>query len=129
MNLTRYTIRTVALLLIPAYLLVQANSVMNRHKHILPDGSVVYHAHPFSKSAEEESKKQHTHTDQELYFFQALSNLVADDPSIDGSFEVFANRSGHFLLQDSEHIQCLFIHDSPNRAPPELITPDPIVST
>lgn len=42
------------------------------HQHILSDGSVVEHSHPYSG----QSGKQHHHEDGEIYFLASVNSLI-----------------------------------------------------
>jgi len=43
------------------------------HSHMLPDGKVVTHSHPFHKSGENVPEKSHSHS--ALYEFEFIGNL------------------------------------------------------
>jgi len=60
-------------ILLPAVLILLANSILNRHNHII-HGYLYSHAHPFQKEAGSEPVK-HTHTDIELLILDLLSSL------------------------------------------------------
>lgn len=68
--LRRY-IRFGFLLLLPAYFAILANSVMNKHTHILPDGILLTHAHPL-KSTDSNTSNSHHHSEKEFFFFQSF---------------------------------------------------------
>lgn len=70
MLLIRKHIKFLLFLILPAYFLVLGNSIANRHIHILPNGSVVTHAHPFINDNTSEDKTKHGHTKAEFIFFQ-----------------------------------------------------------
>lgn len=52
-----------------------ANKVFFLHMHKLKDGTIVEHAHPFSKSDDSSPFKKHQHSEAELLFFQNLEIL------------------------------------------------------
>jgi hypothetical protein len=52
------------------------NRVAYTHIHFLPDGSVVAHAHPYSKSAEGNPDSSHRHSKTELFLFDQLNILM-----------------------------------------------------
>lgn len=60
-------------LLLPALWLV-TNSIINKHKHLLPSGLLVEHAHPF-KSAGNSPFQQHSHSQQEYFFYDHISAI------------------------------------------------------
>jgi len=45
------------------------------HTHLLVDGSMVTHAHPFDRSGESESGESHEHSNLEYVLFQNLEIL------------------------------------------------------
>lgn len=55
--------------------LLIANKVLFMHNHLLPDGRVITHAHPFNKSGESAPYKQHQHSRTEFFFIQHLDLL------------------------------------------------------
>jgi hypothetical protein len=65
--------KIILVILLPAVLLLLANSVLNRHNHFI-HGFLYSHAHPFQNSGGPEPVK-HTHTDFELLVLDLLSNL------------------------------------------------------
>jgi hypothetical protein len=65
---------TSLLILIMSIMLV--NKASYTHVHILPDGSLTSHAHPFSKSAENNKNTPHQHTSLELYLLDVLQVLM-----------------------------------------------------
>jgi hypothetical protein len=63
--LHRTNFRLPGILLLTAYLSVLFLNTLERHYHILPEGGVIYHVHPFQQD-NNQSTKQHTHTPGEL---------------------------------------------------------------
>lgn len=60
-------------LLLPALWLI-TNSIINKHKHLLPSGILIEHAHPF-KSTGNSPFQQHSHSQQEYFFFDHISAI------------------------------------------------------
>lgn len=58
-------------------LIVMYNNISNRHSHMLSDGQMIVHAHPFSKSEGENPQKQHTHTANQLFVIAQINNLFS----------------------------------------------------
>jgi hypothetical protein len=69
MHLRKY-IKLFILLVLPVYLVLLANSMSNMHLHVLSNGMVVKHAHPFDR--EEDSQEHHSHSDAETCYYQAF---------------------------------------------------------
>ncbi len=68
----RKNINVLAILLIPLYLLVMGNSILNRHTHVMPNGVVITHSHPFTDSKTGLPVK-HNHTRNQIVFFQLFT--------------------------------------------------------
>lgn len=68
----RKNINVLAILLIPVYLLVMGNSILNRHTHVLPNGVVITHSHPFTDSKTGLPVK-HNHSSNQILFFQLFT--------------------------------------------------------
>ncbi len=45
------------------------------HQHTLPNGKILYHAHPYHKSNTEDPGKPHTHNELEFFFIEKLDLL------------------------------------------------------
>jgi hypothetical protein len=60
-----------ALLLIPVYLLVLGSTIRNRHSHVLPNGLVITHSHPFTDATGKPIK--HSHTPNQILFYQLFT--------------------------------------------------------
>ena len=52
------------------------NKTVYTHVHILPDGSVVTHAHPFSKNAESNNNTSHQHSSFDFFLLDLLEVLI-----------------------------------------------------
>lgn len=63
------------------YIALLANGVMFRHAHRLADGSIICHAHPY-KGSPGTQFPNHTHSRDELIWFDAFSNLLYDAPGL-----------------------------------------------
>ena len=69
----RHIRQLTACLLLPALLCSMANAVLNRHAHRLPDGRVVWHAHPYTKKPGS-SLPNHAHSASDWVAMESLSN-------------------------------------------------------
>lgn len=61
-------------IMIMAMLLV--NKAVYVHVHVLADGSLVTHAHPFNKNAESSGAQQHQHSSLEFFIFHGFELLI-----------------------------------------------------
>jgi hypothetical protein len=65
------------LLLLPAVVWLFFNTTVNRHIHILSNGYVISHSHPFvKKQADSNPSKMHQHTEKELLLLSLFSDPV-----------------------------------------------------
>ena len=65
------------LLLLPAVMWLFFNTAVNRHIHILSDGFVISHSHPFANKLSDSSPLQtHQHTEKELLLLGIFSAVV-----------------------------------------------------
>lgn len=74
---------TVSVLMVGLLLLIGEQYFSNKHYHKLPDGTVICHSHPFSKSNQSNSPfESHHHSKAEFVFLQTtiafLSSSVLD---------------------------------------------------
>lgn len=70
-------VKFMAYLSIGLIFMLLANHAINTHMHVLENGFVITHAHPYDKASDNELPKKHKHTQEELLFFSALSLFFA----------------------------------------------------
>ncbi len=92
------------------------NNICWQHVHILADGTLVTHAHPYSKSSDSSPAKQHHHTNAEML---VLDNLEILFPLLFLSFTliVFA-KSEKLLLQSTVFHENQLSYNPLGRGPP-----------
>jgi hypothetical protein len=56
--------------------LLMVNRAIYTHIHVMPDGSVVSHAHPFSKSTDDSKGMDHQHSGPEFLLLDQLDILT-----------------------------------------------------
>ena len=94
------------------------NSLIYTHSHKLDDGTVITHAHPFSKSSDTDPYKSHEHSSEELTF---LANLIYFIPSLILTMVSISLIAGQNFYTRVRNIICkLSFHSPPLRAPPCL---------
>ena len=75
MNIVRKYKLVFLTILLPAIFLLYFNQVNNGHYHKLPNGEIVYHAHPFHHQDNHESPfENHHHSESEYIILALLSN-------------------------------------------------------
>ncbi|MDP4210639.1 MAG: hypothetical protein Q8928_17660 [Bacteroidota bacterium] len=113
----------VAILLIPAVCWLFTNAVINQHSHILPNGQIITHAHPYTPDKGSSSPFQsHQHSP---LIFQILGQL--SNPA--GIFGIAAAILSVFLFRKQNLIAGLTAHPLFNqhcrlaagRAPPAIV--------
>jgi hypothetical protein len=67
----------VRVLLLFALLAVMYNNITNQHRHVLPNGQIIVHAHPFSKNENNDPQKKHTHNNNQLIIISLINNLFS----------------------------------------------------
>ena len=68
--------RTLTILLIACNVALMINRALYTHIHIFSDGSVVTHAHPFSRHSEGHPSSSHHHSNLELFLLSQLNILI-----------------------------------------------------
>ncbi|MBN2521813.1 MAG: hypothetical protein JXB24_01000 [Bacteroidales bacterium] len=68
-------ITAIAFILLALFILQIANNTVYTHTHILADGRIITHAHPYNKTNDSEPFKSHQHNQTELLFFKNLEVL------------------------------------------------------
>ena len=108
--------RTLSILLIVAMAALMINRVVYTHIHVLYNGSVVTHAHPFSKSTEGNPDSSHQHSNTELFLLDQLHNLIL---FVSAAFilKPFAASTG-FSEPATDRLLPAFVPPFPGRAPP-----------
>ncbi|MDF1575570.1 MAG: hypothetical protein P1P86_10320 [Bacteroidales bacterium] len=62
------------MVLIMSFVIV--NRALYIHIHLMPNGSLVSHAHPFSKTADDHKAKDHQHSSLELFLLDQLDIIT-----------------------------------------------------
>lgn len=70
---------------IPAVMMLFFNSSSNWHYHILPDGTLAIHAHPFSHAAKQTPFSKHTHDGGDYCKLTILSNGLVGAEVLDAT--------------------------------------------
>jgi hypothetical protein len=65
-----------SILLIAVMTTLMLNRLVYVHIHLLPDGTGISHAHPFSKSGAANPESSHQHSDMELFLLDQLDILI-----------------------------------------------------
>ena len=111
--------RTLSILLIVAMAALMINRIVYTHIHVLYNGSVVTHAHPFSKSTEGNPDSSHQHSNPELFLLNQLYPLIL---FVSAAFilKLFAASTG-FIEPATERLFTAFVPHSLGRAPPTFM--------
>ncbi len=115
-RLNIYLVKAVVILQIALVTMIAVNNTLFIHHHILPNGDIVTHAHPYKKSGDTAPFKTHTHTISEFFLLSGLNDLVVVVSSVAAVILV-----SHFVKQHSESIFhiTISVHSTlRGRAPP-----------
>ena len=95
------------------------NKAVYIHVHVLPDGSVVTHAHPFSKKSENGRQSGHQHSNLEFFLLDQLNLLIISA----GVVLLVKNLSAgsRLMVQVSDPLLPSLLLFRPGRAPPSCI--------
>jgi len=92
------------------------NQVLYTHTHVLPDGSIVSHSHPFDKAQESKQAGSHQHSTLELFLLQNLQLLFA---AVLVSLVLLRSTSTtYFRVRAIVRSLPILLPVSPGRAPP-----------
>lgn len=109
-----------SLILILSFLLVLFNNTYFIHFHVLPDGRVIEHAHPFN-SEEGNSLPFHEHNSKEFSFWDKITHLFSNlvFPSL---ILIFCIGKPFYLNQTlyQKNLPLYFYSNDPTRAPPSF---------
>lgn len=112
----RININILAILLIPVYLLVVGNSIRNRHSHVLPNGMVITHSHPFTDAKGLPVK--HSHSRNQIVFFQLFTFDFFDSSPEVFMAEKQLNAGNEILIFYSDHTPAFYYSSIFLRGPP-----------
>lgn len=103
------------MLLLPATIALFFNNQTNKHVHILPNGQIITHSHPFSKDSQD---GKHTHTAKEFSLFAGVFNTFSSEAAS------FALSITLLFFVEIKHFEFIQTTSNPhsfykaNRAPP-----------
>jgi len=96
--------------------IILVNRAVYTHVHVLPDGSMIAHAHPFSKNSENNKNNSHQHSNLDIFLLDMMNVLILST-IIACILKRFA-QSAQFSPPTEEQIFPSLIPVSPGRAPP-----------
>ena len=98
------------------------NSTVNKHSHLLLNGQVIEHAHPFNSENDAAPFKNHNHTNSELILLSLISNpiclILLLTPFLFFLPKVYKLKKTYYkevLIQES------YTKFPPNKAPPAFL--------
>ena len=107
-----------AFMLILAVGIWTASKSIFYHAHVLSNGEIVYHAHPYKKASDSAPFKHHKHTDAQISAIDSLSLLFL---CLLATFSVILIALQLFYLIRNTLLQKVFICESGGRAPPTYL--------
>ncbi|MFW5656541.1 MAG: hypothetical protein ACOC0C_02900 [Bacteroidota bacterium] len=108
--------RIISMLLLSVFLLQVFSNVVWQHSHVMSDGTVITHTHPYSKSDDSTPFKNHHHSNIEILFLQYLESLVPFLTTVI-SLVVFASTFKYHVNPILSEIS-IFRVFAPGRSPP-----------
>lgn len=110
----------VAIILIGIVALQLANKSVYLHSHILPDGRLVAHSHPYDKSADDQPFKSHHHKQTEFVILELFNLLYLLNLTV----LVLVGFNTGFAYVYSKHFNIIqkVINKFNDRAPPVYIS-------
>jgi hypothetical protein len=103
-------------LLLLSFVLLLVNNAVFYHSHVLANGQVVSHAHPYNKSSDKDPIKTHHHSNAEFLFLDLVQLLFFLFLTGIG-LAVFSQKAPHFRKKEELHPFGFFLNTR-NRAPP-----------
>lgn len=107
--------RFISILLILSVGLWTASKAMYSHAHILPDGKIVYHAHPYKKANDSAPFKQHKHTDAQLVALDSLNHVYL---TINSTLVILLAFTFASFFQIKNRLFTRYTHKEAGRSPP-----------
>lgn len=121
--MTKKPIRIIGYTLLIAVITLIINNSVFIHTHVLPDGKVIEHAHPFDLSENDsEPDEKHQHTPQEFYLLSQIYKFFSNIYFVSLVFISFyiICCKGFYIEYNSYNPQTLVKVKSP-RSPPQLL--------
>lgn len=96
--------------------IILVNKAVYTHVHVLPDGSMTVHAHPFSKNTENNKGNSHQHSNLDIFLLEMM-NVLIYSTIITITLKLFA-QSTQFSTPAEKQLFPSLIPVTPGRAPP-----------
>ena len=96
--------------------IILVNKSVYTHVHVLPDGSMTVHAHPFSKNAENNKGNCHQHSNLEFFLLDMMDVLFLSSIAV-CTLKLFA-QTAQFRTPAKASLFPSLVPISPGRAPP-----------
>ena len=111
--------RLIAGLMVLTISLLMVNRAFYIHIHVLPNGTMVSHAHPFSKSTDNGEEKDHQHSSLEFLLLEQMDVLIFSAIAL---FVLLAfSQSMTLGRPDMDRLLPSLVPISPSRAPPSCM--------
>lgn len=118
-RLNKHLVKAVVILQITLVTMIALNNALFIHHHMLPNGDIVTHAHPYKKSGDTAPFKTHTHTISEFFLLSGLYELMFVISAVTAIIVVSHFVKRHF--EGTYHV-IFSIHSSlRGRAPPVFL--------
>ena len=111
----------VTTILFLAFLFQIVNKSVYTHAHVLADGTVIVHAHPYNATNESRSGTNHTHSENELLLLNLPGLLFSSFVIAFGIY--FRNYVERVPSLNNLFLPCLAHNTLKNKAPPFYFSP------
>ncbi|MBN2699347.1 MAG: hypothetical protein JXR52_11030 [Bacteroidales bacterium] len=115
-DLRNIFVNSVSLLLIGVLFVIIANKAVFTHTHLLGNGEIITHAHPFDRKTDSQPSDNHHHSESELLFFQICETLYPVMFISAGLIGLLPRLKS--VIHFSRHIHYTFIPFHTGRLPP-----------
>ena len=95
------------------------NKAVYIHVHVMPDGTVLTHAHPFNKTADSTQGKSHHHSNLELFMLLTLEILILSSAMVLALMIFSQAIENRWFIEEYDVLALIPI--SLGRAPPHCI--------
>lgn len=112
--------KTIKQLTLGAMILIMAAMLVNKavyiHVHVLPNGTLITHAHPFNKTPDSSQAQKHHHSSLEFFLFQGLELLMLTSLMVVVLMKLIKDLEKRWFVQKPFTADLCLLQ--PGRAPP-----------
>ncbi len=118
LNIQHTTKKTIAYLILGLMCLLIINKVVFLHSHMLADGTIISHAHPYQSAGDSQPVQSHDHTKAAYFLFDTIQLLFYSIPF--GLIFFIPNFRTSGFISGITQIAPKYFSSIRNRAPPVM---------